>query len=68
MNDPDDHDELNDPGMPRAIALMLAPTFLILGLVLLTFGKTEGGFLSCLLSVIALVTGLLRRGRKDGKK
>ena len=58
----DRDDELDDPGLPRAMAFMLALSFLGLGLVLLWVGKTEGGFISLVSSVIALVSGLIRTG------
>ena len=68
MRDHDkEEDALNEPGFPASIALMLAPLFLILGFVLLWFGKTDGGFISFVLSVFALVSGLIRgaRGKQD---
>ncbi len=64
MQDRDkDEDALNEPGFAASIALMLAPMFLVLGFVLLWVGKTNGGFLCLVMSVFALVSGLVQRGR-----
>ena len=59
VQDENDDDHQQDPGLPKAMALMLAPTFLGLGLVLLWVGKTDGGFIGLVMSVMALVTGFI---------
>jgi hypothetical protein len=63
QNDTDlkSRDPADDPGLPRAVVLMLAPMFLVGGLVSLSFGKMEGGVLLLLLSCFALVSGLVLR-------
>jgi|GEM_PF-3494381 len=67
MQDQDkEEDALNAPGFAASIALMLAPAFLVLGLALLWFGKPDGGFISFVLSVFALVSGLF--GRRKEKR